>query len=154
MDAGQIRRVTGNSYTEDLVNEDSLAAICWSGDITALNLEAGGEKWKFIIPEAGGTIWNDTFLVPIGSTRKTNAEKLMNHYYEPEVAAEVAAWVNFVTPVVGAQEAAIAIDPELAENQLIFPNEETLSQVKAFRTLTSAEEQEFSPAFQSILLGS
>jgi spermidine/putrescine transport system substrate-binding protein len=154
MDSGQIRRVTGNSYTEDLVSEDALAAICWSGDITVINAEAGRDKWQFAIPEAGGTIWNDTFLVPIGSTRKTNAEKLMNYYYEPEVAAEVAAWVNFVTPVVGAQEAAEKIAPELAENQLIFPNEETLARVKAFRTLTSAEEQEFSPAFQSILLGS
>jgi spermidine/putrescine transport system substrate-binding protein len=154
VDSGQIRRVAGNAYTEDLVSEDSLAAICWSGDITGLNLEAGFEKWQFVLPEAGGTIWNDTFLVPIGSPRKTNAEKLMNYYYEPEVAAEVAAWVNYVTPVVGAQEAAVEIDPELAENQLIFPNEETLAQVKAFRTLTSAEEQEFSPAFQSILLGS
>ena len=84
--------------------------------------------WEFIIPEAGGTLWNDNFMIPVGSPHKKNAETLMNYYYEPEVAAEVAAWVNYITPVVGAEEAAAeAIDPELAENQLIFPNEETLS---------------------------
>ncbi len=77
----------------------------------------------------------------------------MNYYYEPEVAAEVAAWVNYITPVVGAKEAAAAIDPELAENQLIFPNEETLSQAHIFRTLTGAEEQKYQAEFQSILLG-
>jgi spermidine/putrescine transport system substrate-binding protein len=92
-------------------------------------------------------------MIPIGSPRKKNAETLINYYYEPEVAAEVALWVNYITPVVGAKEAAIAIDPEVAENQLIFPNEETLSQVKTFRALTGAEEQSFSTAFQSVLVG-
>jgi len=151
--SGQIRNVKGNSYTEDLANEDTLAAIAWSGDVTLANQEVGYEKFGFVIPEAGGTLWNDTFVVPIGSTRKKNAETLMNYYYEPEVAAEVAAWVNYITPVEGAKEAAIAIDPALADNQLIFPNEETLSQVQVFRTLSGAEEQEFGAAFQAVLLG-
>ncbi|MUN06488.1 ABC transporter substrate-binding protein [Agromyces luteolus] len=150
---GQIRNIKGNSYLEDLKSEDTLAAICWSGDITVLNAEAG-DKWQFAIPTAGGTLWNDNFLIPIGSPRKTNAETLINYYYEPEVAAEVAAWVNYITPVVGAQEAAVAIDPELAENQLIFPNEETLSNAFIFRALDGAEEQKYQTQFQQILLGS
>lgn len=150
---GQIRNIKGNSYLEDLKSEDTLAAICWSGDITVLNAEAG-DKWQFAIPTAGGTLWNDNFLIPIGSPRKTNAETLINYYYEPEVAAEVAAWVNYITPVVGAQEAAVAIDPELAENQLIFPNEETLSNAFIFRALSGAEEQKYQAQFQQILLGS
>ncbi len=153
VESGQVRNIKGNSYLEDLKNEDTLAAICWSGDITVINAEAG-DKWEFAIPTAGATLWNDNFLVPIGSPRKTNAETLINYYYEPEVAAEVAAWVNYITPVVGAKEAAIAIDPALAENQLIFPDEDTLSQAHIFRTLTPAEEQKYQAAFQSILLGS
>jgi spermidine/putrescine transport system substrate-binding protein len=152
VDDGQVRNIKGNSYLEDLKSEDTLAAICWSGDITVINAEAG-DKWEFVLPTAGGTLWNDNFLVPIGSTRKANAEALINYYYEPEVAAEVAAWVNFITPVVGAKEAAIAIDPELAENQLIFPNEETLSNAFVFRSLDGAEEQRYQAEFQSILLG-
>ncbi len=102
--SGQIRNIKGNSYIEDLQNEDTLAAIVWSGDITALNFEAG-DRWEFIIPEGGGTLWNDNFLIPIGSPRKANAEALINYYYDPVVAAEVAAWVNYITPVVGAKEA-------------------------------------------------
>ena len=150
---GQIRNIKGNSYLEDLKSEDTLAAICWSGDITVINAEAG-DHWEFAIPTAGGTLWNDNFLIPIGSPRKANAEALINYYYEPEVAAEVAAWVNYITPVVGAKEAAIAIDPELAENQLIFPNEETLSTAHVFRGLTAAEEQKYNAEFQRVLLGS
>jgi len=152
VESGQIRNVKGNSYIEDLTSEDTIAAIVWSGDISVINAEAG-DKWEFAIPEAGGTIWNDNFVVPIGSTRKKNAEKLMDYYYEPEVAAEVAAWVNFITPVEGAKEAMESIDPALAANPLIFPDEATLATSKQFRTLTSEQQQKYGAEFQSVLLG-
>nr|WP_218881607.1 spermidine/putrescine ABC transporter substrate-binding protein [Leifsonia shinshuensis] len=149
---GQIRNIKGNSYLNDLKSGDTLAAICWSGDITQLNAEAG-DNWQFAIPESGGTLWSDNFVIPIGSPRKANAEKLIDYYYEPEVAAEVAAWVNYITPVQGAKDAAVKIDPKLAENQLIFPDDETLSKVHIFRSLTPAEEQKYQAAFQKVILG-
>ena len=93
-------------------------------------------------------------MVPIGSTRKRNVETLIDYYYDPVVAAEVAAWVNYIVPVVGAQEAMLEIDPALAEDPLIFPDEEILANVKKFRTLSGAEEQSYTSAFQSVLLGS
>jgi spermidine/putrescine transport system substrate-binding protein len=149
---GQIRNIKGNSYLNDLKSGDTLAAICWSGDITQLNAEAG-DNWEFALPGKGGTLWSDNFVIPMGSSRKANAEKLINYYYEPEVAAEVAAWVNYITPVVGAKEAAVKIDPKLAENQLIFPDAETLSKAHIFRTLSPAEEQKYQTAFQKVILG-
>ena len=45
------------------------------------------------------------------------------------------------------------IDPDLAENKLIFPDAATLAQAKAFRTLSSDEDNEFQAAFQAIALG-
>lgn len=149
---GQIRNIKGNSYKEDLVNGDTQAAIVWSGDIVQLNQE-NGDKWDFIVPEKGGTLWNDNFVVPIGAQHKKNAETLINYYYDPAVAAEVAAYVNYITPVVGAKEAAMAIDPELADNQLVFPNDETLAKAFVFRALTGPEEQKYDALFQSVLLG-
>jgi spermidine/putrescine transport system substrate-binding protein len=149
---GQIRNIKGNSYLNDLKSGDTLAAICWSGDITQLNAEAG-DNWEFILPEAGGTLWSDNFVIPIGSPRKANAEKLIDYYYQPEVAAEVAAWVNYITPVAGAKDAAVKIDPQLADNQLIFPDDTTLAKAHIFRSLTSAEEQKYQAAFQKVILG-
>ena len=65
IDNGEIRQVKGNSYTEDLVSGDALAVIGWSGDITQINAE-NGDHWQFAIPDAGGTLWNDNMLIPIG----------------------------------------------------------------------------------------
>ncbi|MCC6270513.1 MAG: spermidine/putrescine ABC transporter substrate-binding protein [Microbacteriaceae bacterium] len=149
---GQIRNIKGNSYKEDLVNGDTLAAIVWSGDITQLNFEAG-DHWDFALPSKGGTLWNDNFLIPIGSEHKKNAEALINYYYDPEVAAQVAAYVNYIPPVVGAKDAMLELDPELADNQLIFPNDATLDNAHLFRSLSGAEEQKYGAQFQAILLG-
>lgn len=148
--SGQIRQVRGNSYAEDLVSGDALAVIGWSGDITVLNFE-NGDNWEFLLPEAGGTLWSDNLMVPVGSPRKTNAERLMNFYYDPAVAAEVAAYVNYICPVEGAYEEMLSIDPELAEDQLIFPNEDTLSRAYVFRALTPEEETRYNTEFQSVI---
>jgi spermidine/putrescine transport system substrate-binding protein len=150
---GQVARIKGNSYAEDLENGDTIAAIAWSGDTVQLNLSAETEKYGFFIPESGTTISADSFVVPMGATHKANVEQLINYYYDPAVAAELAAWVNYVTPVVGAQEEAMKIDPALAENQLIFPSEEFMKNAHGFRALTGEESIKFAQAFQDVLLG-
>jgi len=99
---GFIRQVKGNSYSESLVNGDAVAVIGWSGDLFILKSENNG-KFDFAIPESGGMLWSDNMLIPSTSTHKKNAETLINYYYEPAVAAEVAAYVNYICPVEAAQ---------------------------------------------------
>jgi len=157
IDGGQIFNVRGNSYLDDLATGNIIASTAWSGDITVLNYESGTdeepEPFGFVFPDSGATLWADVFVSPMGATHKRNAEELINYYYDPANAAELALWVNYITPVVGAQDVAASIDPELAENQLIFPNADTLAKSKAFRSLTGQEEQRFSSAWQNLLLG-
>jgi spermidine/putrescine transport system substrate-binding protein len=148
--SGQIRSVKGNSYKEDLISGDALAVIGWSGDITQINFE-NDDKWAFALPESGGTLWADNMLVPIGSPHKKNAETLMSYYYDPKVAAEVAAYVNYICPVEGAQAEMQKLDPDLAKNKFIFPDAEFLAQAKQFRTLTPQEETKYASAFQTVL---
>ena len=147
---GQIRQVKGNSYKEDLISGDALAVIGWSGDIFQINAE-NGDKWGLALPDAGGTIWTDNLMVPVGSPHRKNAETLMNYYYDPVVAAEVAAYVNYICPVQGAKEELAKTDPELADSPWIFPDEQTLTKAKAFRTLTADEETKYSEAFQKVI---
>jgi spermidine/putrescine transport system substrate-binding protein len=129
VDSGQIRRFTGNDYSGPLANGDLAACVAWSGDIVQLLPDNPKLKWG--IPESGGMIWTDNMLIPTGGNAAT-ASTYMNFVYDPAVAAKIAAYVNFVPPVEGAREELLKTDPELANNQLIFPTEETLSQVKQF----------------------
>lgn len=150
---GQIRAFTGNDYTELFKSGDIVASFAWSGDVFIMNTEAGTDAYGFAIPSAGGFLWSDNFMIPMGSRHKANAQALMDYYYQPEVAAQVAAYVNYVTPVVGAQEAMQAIDPALAENPLIFPDADMLSRIRAFRELTLAESRSFQAEFEKAKVG-
>ncbi len=148
--SGQVRQVRGNSYLDDLISGDALAAFGWSGDIAQINFEEG-DQWEFALPPAGGTLWSDNLMVPLTSPRKTNAERLLNYYLDPEIAAEVAAWVNYISPIEGAREVIAAEDEELANDPYIFPTPEFLEQVSIFRSLTPDEETRYSSAFQQAI---
>jgi spermidine/putrescine transport system substrate-binding protein len=149
VDSGQIRRFTGNDYAQELAKGDIAACVGWSGDVIQLNFE--DEKVQFVTPESGVMLWSDNMQVPNRATHQLNAEALMNYYYEPAVAAELAAYVNYICPVVGAQDEMANIDPELAENELIFPSESTLSTAKVFMALNEAEERIYEQRFQQVI---
>jgi spermidine/putrescine transport system substrate-binding protein len=151
VDSGQIRQVKGNSYLEDLRSGNAIAAIAWSGDILLARFEEEDPNYSFTIPETGGTLWSDNLMVPIASPHKANAEKLMDFYYDPAIAAEVAAYVNYICPVDGAKEEMEKIDPSLVDSPLIFPTEEDLAKVSVFRGLSPDEEITFTEEFQKVI---
>jgi len=146
---GWIRGVKGNEYAQDLTSGDATAVIGWSGDMFILASENAG-KFDFAIPESGGTLSGDNMMIPstVTAEAKANAEKLINWYYDPAIAAEVAAYVNYLTPVKGAQAEMEKINPELAKSEYIFPSDATLKNLSVFRALTPAEEAKWSEAFQ------
>ena len=146
---GWIRGVKGNEYAEDLTSGDATAVIGWSGDMFILKSENEG-KFDFAIPDSGGTISGDNLMIPSTASAegKANAEKLINFYYDPAIAAEVAAYVNYVCPVKGAQAEMEKIDPALASSPFIFPDAATSAKLSVFRSLTPAEETSWGEAFQ------
>ena len=149
--SGQVYTVKGNSYTQDLQTEAVWAGMAWSGDVTMLNDEAGEEIWKFVVPDAGATLFIDSFCMPVSTESADQVHQLVDYYYKPEVAAQVAAYVQYVTPVAGAREAMEQIDPELAANPLIFPDEEMSSRVFDMRTISSEEDNRYAQAYQKAL---
>ncbi|GAA2379010.1 ABC transporter substrate-binding protein [Catellatospora methionotrophica] len=149
VESGQIRRFTGNEYVQDLAKGDVAAAIAWSGDALQLNIE--DSKIKFVSPDEGLLIWSDAAVIPVTATHASNAMALLDHYYDPKIAAEVAAWVNYVCPVAGAQDEMVKIDPDLAENKLIFPDEAMLAGVKAFAPLGESEERDYHAKFSAVM---
>ncbi|MEU1642602.1 spermidine/putrescine ABC transporter substrate-binding protein [Micromonospora zamorensis] len=149
VDSGQIRRFTGNDYAPDLAKGDIAACIGWSGDV--VQLSGADEKVRFVAPDSGVMLYSDNMMVPNKATHKANAEQLINYYYEPAVAARLAAYVNYICPVKGAQAEMEKIDPELAANPLIFPDEALLSKSTLFMALDEKQEKEYEGKFQQVI---
>jgi len=150
--SGQVKQVKGNSYKEDMINEQAWAAIAWSGDAFQMNIEEG-ERWEFAMPETGGTLWSDNLLIPFTASNPKGAMALMDFYYRPDIAAQVAAYVNYVCPVEGAKEEMMKIDPSLAESPWIFPTDEILENSYVFRPLTPEEQVQYTDAFGRVIQG-
>jgi len=146
--SGQIRRFTGNDYAKDLASGNVWACVAWSGDI--VQLQADNPDLEFLIPEAGAGIWSDNMMIPAHAEQPYGAETWMNFYYDPAVAAQLAAYVNYVSPVEGAREHMLDIDPGLAENQLVFPDAETQKRLYPVVNLTGADEREVTARMQEI----
>ncbi len=152
VDRGQIRRFTGNDYTKDLVSGDVLACQAYSGDV--IQLQADNPDIRFVVPEEGAELWAESLMIPNLARHKANAEKLIDYYYLPEVAAELAAWVNYVCPVPAAQAVLADSDDEetaaLAENPLIFPDADMRKNLAIARDITSTERLEFAKRWNAI----
>jgi spermidine/putrescine transport system substrate-binding protein len=148
-DSGQIRGFTGNEYTKDITKGDSWVIIGWSGD--AVQLEADNPNIKFVAPETGVHLWTDNMEVPVGAPEPYTAEKFMDFVYQPEIQADIAEYVNYICPVNGVKEILQKRDPALGENQLIFPDDKTLSDAFIFRQLKPEEDTELTEAFQGVI---
>jgi len=148
--SGQIRRFTGNDYIRDLNAGNIVACEAWSGDIMVMQDGNPDIKWVEA-PAEGLSLWSDNMLVPNKATHKANAEMLMNYYYDPEVAARLAAWVWYMCPVEGAQEAMEKVDPSLVDQPLIFPDEEFLSNTWAFMGLDEKTRTKYEQDFAQVI---
>ncbi len=147
-DSGQIRQFTGNDYSSLLTNGTAYASIAWSGDV--VQLQADNPDIKFVQPEAGMMIWADNMLIPNMAQHTKNATELMDYYYDPAIAAQLTAYVQYICPVKGAKEEMAKIDKTLVDNPLIFPDEAFLKDTHLFMGLDEATEKTYAAAFNKV----
>jgi spermidine/putrescine transport system substrate-binding protein len=148
-DSGQIRAFTGNEYANDLAVGNIAACVAWSGDIIQLQLD--NPDLKFVVPAEGANLFSDNMLIPAKAAHKRNAEALMDYVYRPEVAAQIAAWVNYISPVTGAKAEMEKLDPDMANNELIFPSEKMLANTFQFKILNDEEDKAYQELFQKTI---
>jgi spermidine/putrescine transport system substrate-binding protein len=149
--AGQVRAFTGNEYIQDLTAGNIVACEAWSGDVISSQFD--NPDIKFVVPEEGLSLWSDNMMVPNKAIHQGNAEKWIDYYYEPEVAAKLSAWVNYICPVEGARDAMVKIDDTLVDNPLIFPSEEDLKDTFDFMVLNEKQSQQYEGEFSDVTGG-
>jgi spermidine/putrescine transport system substrate-binding protein len=147
VDDGQIRQFTGNDYTGPLSKGDVWASIAWSGDI--IILQPDNPNLRFTVPDAGGMTSVDTMVIPTGGDVYT-ASTFMNFFYDPQIAAQVTAYVNYISPVAGTLEEIEKIQPELADDPLVFPTPEVLETLYEFNP-EAIENVDYQEKWQAVI---
>ncbi|MEY9214013.1 ABC transporter substrate-binding protein [Thermobifida halotolerans] len=161
-DDGIVRAYYEQDYVQPLTNGDIWMTMAWSGDIFQVNAEEG-TNLKFVIPEEGATLWTDNMTIPITAQNPVDALMLMNFFYNPDIAASLAEYINYICPVPHAQEVlrdkAEELSGEekqaledLADSPLVFPTQSDYAKLHNYVPLDveAGEDEEFNSTFQAI----
>jgi spermidine/putrescine transport system substrate-binding protein len=147
-DRGQIRRFTGNDYADDLASGNVAIAQAYSGDI--VQLQADNPDLRFVVPEAGGTTFVDSMVIPTTTRNKAGAEEWINFTYDRSNYATLIAYVQYV-PVLSDMTAELeAIDPEVAANPLVNPSQEILDRLSIWPALSDEQDAEFTTIYADV----
>jgi spermidine/putrescine transport system substrate-binding protein len=161
--APHVRGYYGNDFAQGFADGSLAITMAWSGDVFQLQFD--NPDLKFVVPEEGAILWIDNMTIPKGAQHPNDALAMMNFVYQPEVAAQIAEYVNYICPVPAGQDiirqhAAEAESQEdadyltaVAESPLVFPTEEMLSRLYSYKVLDEEEEREWNELFQQVVQG-
>lgn len=151
-EAGIVRKYYGQGYIGELQNGNLAVSMAWGPDIFQSNLQ-GFDNLRFAIPDEGGLLAVDTLCIPKGAEHPLDALTYIDYIYQPEIMAMMTSWIQGVPPVPAAKEVLASTGyKDLADSQLIFPDEETYAKLHEYRSLTPEEQQEFDDLFLPIYL--
>jgi spermidine/putrescine transport system substrate-binding protein len=154
-----VRKYYQQDYIDPLSKGDIWVSMAWSGDIFQAN--ASGANLKFVVPKEGGVLWTDNMCIPKGAQHPVDAMTYMDFVYQPKIAAMLAEYINYITPVSAAQQVIKqdaqqakgsdkATLEQLANSPLIFPNKADFGRLHRYRVLTPAEQSVWNSLFEPI----
>jgi spermidine/putrescine transport system substrate-binding protein len=144
--SGQIGAVT-NYYPASLIRGKLAAAVGWAGDV--LFAEETHPSIKFTWPRAGGMLWADQMVIPAYARHPVNAQKLMDFYYQPAIAAQVTLYERYLCPVLGTQPVVRRVDPAVAASPWVFPTPAVLRNGHYFKILTPRQGARYVSAYET-----
>ncbi len=147
----KIDGTNGNEYVSDLGNGNLAAAFAWSGDVAQIT--RSNPDVRFIVPDSGGMLWSDNFMIPYTSDKADLASEFINYFYDPKNAAVLTTYIQYISPVEGVVAELTAMGGEsaqLVDNPLVNPTDEYLAGLNIFGPLGPADEEKFDKRFAEI----
>lgn len=152
-EAGIVKAYYNQNYLNALTNGDIAVSMAWSGDIFQRNTSGDPEGLQFVVPREGALLWTDNMCIPEGALHPVDAMTLMDYVYRPDIAAMIAAYVGYVTPVPDARDQilkmaqASGVSAEraatlqaVATSPLVFPSAEDEARLMRYRELKTDDE--------------
>lgn len=112
-----------DNYGELLVTGEVAVSHGYSGGyFTAIDgTEEGWDRYTYVIPQEGGTVWIDNMAVPANAEHPCTAHAFMNFLLDAENGAALTNWNYYASPNEAAEE---FILDEVLEDETIYPSDE------------------------------
>lgn len=153
--SGVVRDYYDQGYVGALKRGDVWLCQAWSGDIFQLNA-TGSPELRFVVPDEGALLWTDSMAIPVNAEHPLDVLTYMDFVYRPEIAAMIADWVGYISPVPAAEQIVRRElrDPAVADSPLVFPRDRALGSGEGFTSYyafkSALEEQEWARLFGPI----
>lgn len=152
---GIVRKYYGNEYVQPLAQGDLALTMAWSGDVLGKTLD--NPDIKFVVPDEGGILWVDSMCIPQNAEHPIDAMLMMNFVYQPEIAAQMTAWINYICPVPEAQDILKQADDrytrQVANSPLVFPTPDMEERLYHYKDLDEEEEARWNELFDAVVQG-
>ena len=152
-DQGIVRKYYGNDYLQPLASGDLALCMAWSGDVLGKTL-SGDSKLKFVVPDEGGNLFVDCMAIPQNAANPIDAHEMMDFVYQPEIAAQMTAWINYISPVPAAkpilEKAKDSYSRQVAASPLVFPTPDMEARLNGYKDLDEDEEAEWQGLFDEV----
>ena len=130
-------------------NEEAWIAPYYAGDAMLMMDEI--PDLAFYLPEDQTfNVFIDAMCIPASAENKEEAELFINFLCEPEISGGNMDYIGYGTPVSAAKE---YMDPEMANNPVAYPDEETLARGEAFVALSDEAQQLMDNLFNEVKAG-
>lgn len=149
VDSDQIRGFYGNNYVSEFARGNVVAGLGWSGDAAMAAKDNPNLEWR--MPTEGCSTFTDSFVFPVGSPNPAAGLAFIDFSYRPKIAAQVAEFVQYWTPVKGIQEVFKKTNPDLADDPLMFPTEEFVSECFPETVLGAEDEEVVTKAYRKMM---
>lgn len=158
---GIVRKYYQQDYIGALENGDVALSVAYSGDIYQANQSAKGANLKFVIPKEGVFRWTDNMCIPGSALHPVDAITYMNFVYNPKIAAMMAEYIDYMTPVpsskqyvindanalTGADKAGLMA---MTSSPLVYPTEADFAHAHYGPSLSPSQYQTWNSIFQPI----
>jgi spermidine/putrescine transport system substrate-binding protein len=154
VDDGIVRQYYGNDYVGPLAQGDLAVCIAWSGDVVGKTLGANSPV-RFTVPDEGGMLFTDAMAIPQNAENPIDAHLMMNFAYDPQIAAQLTAWIYYISPVPKVKDILLEsedkFERDIANSPLVFPTPEMEENLYFYTNLDSEEEAEWNALFEEVI---
>jgi spermidine/putrescine-binding protein len=126
-----VKVYNSDDFDQTLGRGDVLLAHGFNGQLAKL-VATDREKFAYVVPKEGGTMWIDSFCIPAKAKNVAEAHEFLNFLLDPEVGA---ALVNQVSYASGNTAARAGIKPEILNDPSIYPPPDVIKRCEVMADL-------------------
>ncbi|MDB5555852.1 MAG: polyamine transporter substrate-binding protein [Rhizobium sp.] len=150
-----IRSFDNSQYTTQLVSQDLCMTTNWAGDYAVAKNRARESNidisLRYDVPETGGTMWLDTFIIPSDAANVDAAHVFLNYMMEPEVIAKATNYVSYAN---ANRDANAFVDKAILDNPAVYPDEDVKKRIWLPKAVSPEYESARTRAWTRIMTGS